>query len=154
MRLPIGMVELGRDTMSQELEGSKSPTVISPESTPPVSRTETSQSTSVIFSKRDRGPASISSAALEAQLQNEKTERRIERFFWIFALSIFLEVFLYKFLDSNFAFGLITCLVLAGLTSLANWLEVPWIVRFLEILFHRLSGGIKGSKEKEPEPKE
>jgi hypothetical protein len=140
--------------MSQESEGSKSPTATSPESTPTVSGAEPSQSTSVIFSKRDRGPASISSAALEAQLQNEKTERRIERFFWVFSLSIFLEVFLYKYLDSNFAFGLITCLVLAGLTSLANWLEVPWIVRFLEILFHRLSGGVKRPTEKEPDPKE
>jgi hypothetical protein len=35
------------------------------------------------------------------------------------------------------------------LIGLANWLEVPWVVRFLEAFLAKLSGSMAGKKETE-----
>lgn len=122
------------------------------ESTTTASKPRANAKDNSFFPPRKADAASRSAAVLESQLQEEKAERRIERFFWIFGLTVLSDVLIYKILDSNFIFILFFSLELAGLIALANWLEVPWIVRPLEALFNRYLGQTTAPKEEEPKP--
>jgi len=136
--------------MSQGSEESKSPTAIFLPNTTSASPTDISREIDVVVSKRDAGPSSTTSAVLESQLSEEKAERRVERFFFIFAVSILLDVIFFKFLDSGWAFTVITVLVLIMLVGVANWMEVPWVVRHLELCLSWLSGRFGSTRGEEP----
>jgi hypothetical protein len=77
---------------------------------------------------------------LESQLSGERAERRVERFFFLFVISILFDAILYKYLDSGWAFTVLTVMILILLIGVANWLEVPWVVRHLEACLVWMSG--------------
>jgi hypothetical protein len=108
-----------------------------------------SQQIKIIIQKRDSGLSASTSAALEPRLQQEKSERRIERFFWILAVTILGDCILMKFMDSVFSSLFIILLSLVLLIGMAQWLQVPWIVRHLEALLARYSGKAAAADETE-----
>jgi hypothetical protein len=108
--------------MCQESEASKSPIATSSPNSTGGSPTDISREIDVVVSKRDPGPSSTTSAVLESQLSQEKAERRVERFFFIFTISILLDVIFYKFLESGWAFTVITVLIIMGLQG------IEWVI--------------------------
>jgi hypothetical protein len=97
------------------------------------------------------GKLANSAASLESKLEEEKSQRKIERFFWILALSIVSLCLLIKFLDNTLGtlFLMLLCIIL--LIGCAQWLEVPWIVKHLETVFKIISRRLdrQGSKTHE-----
>jgi hypothetical protein len=77
---------------------------------------------------------------LESQLSDERAQRRVERFFFLFVIAILFDAMLSKYLDSGWAFTVLTVLILILLIGVANWMEVPWIVRHLEACLSWMSG--------------
>jgi hypothetical protein len=53
-----------------------------------------------LVEQRDRGPSAVSAAVLEALLEEEKAQRKVERFFWIVPITILASCILVKFVDS------------------------------------------------------
>jgi hypothetical protein len=93
----------------------------------------------VVLQPRD-GVASIekAAAALELQLEVVKTERKQERFFWIFGVVGLMNVII---VNSTPWYGA-SCFLLFSLIFLiaaARYLEVPWIVQHLERWLDRAS---------------
>jgi len=60
-------------------------------------------------------------------LENAKTARRIERFFWILVITALFDCLLFKLLDAWFPQTFIILLSIIFLIGLANWLEVPFV---------------------------
>jgi hypothetical protein len=87
---------------------------------------------------------------LESQLSHEKAQRKTERFFWIFVVVFLVEAYL----ASNvgwWQFTLVTALAIVFLIGIANWMEVPWIVRHLEACLAIASNRFKSDASKETE---
>jgi hypothetical protein len=126
--------------MSQESEASGSPTTISLPNTKSGSPTDISTEIEAVVAPRDEGPSSTTSAVLESQLSGERAERRVERFFFLFVIAIMFDAILYKYLDNGWAFTVLTVMILILLIGVANWLEVPWVVRHLEACLAWMSG--------------
>jgi hypothetical protein len=84
---------------------------------------------------------------LESLLEEEKAQRRIERFFWIFGLTILFDCILFKFLDASFPESFIIALSIILLIGLAKWLEVPFVAIYLDRAFTRFMGRQRGKSE-------
>jgi hypothetical protein len=109
--------------------------------TPPASKPDTSNQIDRLVEQKDSGPSATSAAALELKLEEEQSQRKIERFFWILLSTILGDCVLFKFLDSaggNLFVGLLSLILLIGC---AHWLEVPWVHLQLDRLFNRLVRG-------------
>lgn len=121
--------------MLQESKGSLSPTGISSENIRQELPVDNPFSKLPIESKKIDDTA----AALESKLQCEIDARREERFYWICAITIPLNVIFYKFMDSFFAFISLFLLQIIILIGLAGWLGVDHIAVLLERFFHSVS---------------
>jgi hypothetical protein len=67
--------------MSQEQRDSGYPTAPLSKNTEPDSKLDISKKIDLLAEQKDTGPSAFSAAQLEARLDSEKTERKIERFF-------------------------------------------------------------------------
>jgi Flp pilus assembly protein TadB len=85
-----------------------------------------------ITQQRDSGPSSTTAAVLESQLAEEKAERKKERFFLLSAISALIWVLISIALNNSWLSTLLFVVLLVWLIGLANWLEVPWVVRHYE----------------------
>lgn len=99
-----------------------------------------SRSIERLYDQEDAGPSAASIARLESKLEDEKAQHRIERFFWVFAVSILTDCILFKFLGSGAASLMLALATLTFLTAFARWSEVPWVVYYLDRIFDRLVG--------------
>ena len=88
---------------------------------------------------------------LENSLQANNSERRTERFFWIFLSTSFLNVIIGS-LAPGPVWSIFLILSIILLIGCARWMEIPWIVTHLERLFNRLIGGRSAVPEIEPPP--
>jgi len=77
-------------------------------------------------------------AALEYRLESEQSNRKIERFFWILAVTGLCDALVFKFEDAAVANIFIGALSLILVIGCARWLEVPWVHIYLDRLFNRL----------------
>jgi hypothetical protein len=73
---------------------------------------------------------------LEQKLQSEKDSRKEERFFWIFDLTILLDIIAFKFLDNIALAVIILLLELIFLIGLAGWMGVDRVTLLLIRFFH------------------
>jgi len=84
-------------------------------------------------------PVHDTAAALAAQLDQFKTERKQERFMWMLSTAGLVDVLCFAFLPWYGAiFAMLFSLVL--LLVAARTCEVPWIVTHLERIFDRGAG--------------
>ena len=98
-------------------------------------------------SRPDKPDATSSAASLlESQIANEEAERRKERFFWIFAITTMINAGVVLVNDS-LAVILIFLMSIVFLMGMANWLEVPLVVRNLERLLNAAEKKILGKKD-------
>ena len=105
----------------------------------------------VVLSKREVGPSTETSAVLEAQLAQEKAERKKERFFSLFAFILVADY--YVGINAGWwPYTVVTILLVIFLIGMANWMEVPWVVRHLEALFAMLSRRLSGKTDEGNEP--
>jgi hypothetical protein len=93
----------------------------------------------LLAEQRDRGPTAITAAILESQLEQEKAQRKIERFFWILPLTVLGSGMLVKLVNSFLFTAFIIVIAIVSLIGFARWLEVPWILIYLERAFARFS---------------
>lgn len=84
-------------------------------------------------------------AALQEQLELQRTERKQERFFWFFAVTALANVIVGS-LAPWYAASIFVLFSLTGLVALASWLEVPWIVRHLERWLDRAHSKNEGTE--------
>jgi hypothetical protein len=91
-----------------------------------------------LLAQRDHGRSAESAAALESKLEDEKSQRKIERFFWILAVMILADCVLFKLLDSTFSDIFIALLSLILVIGCAKWLEVPYVGQYLDRTFDRM----------------
>lgn len=87
---------------------------------------------------RDEGPSSVTAAVLESQLQEERANRKTERFFFIFAVTLLADAILIKFLEDWLATLFIIVFSIILILGLAHWLEVPQVIRPLERLLDKV----------------
>lgn len=66
-----------------------------------------------------------------------QTERKQERFFWLFASAALLNALVTSLAPTTAAAGLLL-FTLIGLIAAASWLEVPWIAGNLQTWLDRL----------------
>jgi hypothetical protein len=92
-----------------------------------------------LVEQKDRGPSAVSAAALELLLEEEKAQRKIERFFWVLPMTILGSGILIKMVDSIPYTLFIIIISIVLLIGFASWLEVPWILIYLEKAFARFS---------------
>ncbi|MDA8232281.1 MAG: hypothetical protein M0006_13160 [Magnetospirillum sp.] len=78
-------------------------------------------------------------AILERQLQAEKESRKEERFFWIFAIALVMDVVLFNGIEKWQAILAIFLLEIVFLIGLAGWLGVDHVAVWLARLFHNFS---------------
>lgn len=97
-----------------------------------------SKSLEQITRARDEGPSSTTAAVLESQIQEERAQRRCERFFWALAVLGLVSVMMSALAPWHAS---LLCLLFSLLIAigLAKWLEVPFIVAHLERWFDRAS---------------
>lgn len=100
-----------------------------------------------VLSKRDDGASSTAKAQVETELAEEKAERKRERFFYLTGIIVLVDCILFKFLDANLPNLFIVLVSLAIMIGLANWLEVPWVVRPLEAILAKFSKTKDGEEE-------
>ena len=74
-------------------------------------------------------------AKLEGDLQQERDSRREERFYWILALVIMFDAYLFGTIGSQWAMLPIFLLEIVGLIGLADWLGVDRVKVLLERLY-------------------
>src|SRR5262245_50456055 len=123
--------------MSQELVVSGSPTEILNKSTATGSN---GTDDSVILEAQEVViPIYDTAAALEAQLEQLKTERKQERFVWLLAVTGLIDALLFQALPWYGAIFAVLFSVILLLVA-ARICEVPWIVTHLERIFDRASG--------------
>lgn len=91
-------------------------------------------------------PVEKAAAELGQQLETIKTERKQERYFWIFCVVALLNVIVISFAPV-LASGTFLIFSLIALIGLASWLEVPWIVRHLERWLDRTHNAKPGETE-------
>jgi hypothetical protein len=96
---------------------------------------------------KENTPSALSSAALEALLEQEKAQRNIERFFWVTVVTVMLSAILAKLVDSVVYTIFITLVSIAVIMGFAKWLEVPFILPYLERIFRRVSGTMQNVSE-------
>ena len=82
-------------------------------------------------------PTDDVAAKLESDLQHERDSKREERFYWILALVVVLNVTFFNALTSKWAIIPIFVLELVGLIGLADWLGVDRVKVLLEKLYAR-----------------
>jgi len=97
---------------------------------------DSSFGTSIAKSPNEVAPIENAVAALQEQIEQQKTERKQERFFWFFTVTALLNV-LFSSLAPWHAATVFLIFSLIGLIGLAKWLEVPWVVTHLERWFDR-----------------
>lgn len=92
-----------------------------------------------VFSSSDGVSATESAAAaLEAYIEQQKTERKQERFFCLFTVCALINT-LISALTTWHTWLVLMLFTLILLIGVATWLEVPWVVRHLERWLERLS---------------
>jgi hypothetical protein len=123
--------------MSQEPEESQSPTVPFSMSIRPDSKQSISRQIEALVEPRDNSPSAYSAAELESRLEEEKSQRKKERFFWIFAVVLLADCILFKFLDSAAPSIFLSLLSVVMLIGCANWLEVAIVHAYLDRVFAR-----------------
>ena len=127
--------------MSPEAEEPSSPSLTSLENMPiALERGKSHPTERLVQAVQSTDPSSKGAAALESQLEELKSEQKIERFFWILAVVILSDVIVFKFEDawtSNIFVGLLSLVMLIGC---ARWLEVPWVYIPLARIFDRFIG--------------
>lgn len=74
-------------------------------------------------------------AKLESDLQQERDSRKEERFYWILALVVTFDAFLFGSLENQWAMLPIFLLEVVGLIGLADWLGVDRVKVLLERLY-------------------
>ena len=101
-----------------------------------------SKSLEPITRARDEGPSSTTAAALESQLQQERAERRIERFCWIFVYVASINVVASWLAPAATS---VLCLIfsLLAIILFAKWLEVPFILPQIERWYDRITATSK-----------
>ena len=87
---------------------------------------------SVVATKSDEG-----AGALEKAIESERDSRREERFYWILALTIVLDVSSFQHLAWA-AVTFIFLLEIIGLIGMAKWLGVDAVVVLLERIYSRI----------------
>ena len=87
---------------------------------------------SVVVTKSDEG-----ADALEKALESEQNNRREERFYWILALIVVLDVASFQHLAWTPSV-LIFLLEIIGLIGMAKWLGVDVVVVLLERIYSRI----------------
>ena len=90
-------------------------------------------------------PIDNAAAALQEQIEHQRTERKQERFFWFFAVTALLNVLFFTLAPWAAAICFLL-FSLVGLIGLAKWLEVPWVVTHLERWLEK-AGNMKGGTE-------
>ena len=121
--------------MSQESEGSQFPIATSSRNTGIVPQHDTASA----LAPKDRVQAvDVAAAGLELQIEQLRAERKIERFFWLFALVAITTTFIVSFVPWG-AGATLVLFALIFLIGAARWLEVPWVARHLERWFDRAS---------------
>jgi hypothetical protein len=143
-------MELGQRIMSQKLGVLKSATKPSSKSTK--QGLEPSTSSSLISHLKDKGPSAESAAVLESRLEEERAQRKIERFFWIMAITILFDCILFKLLASPFPEGFVALLSLILIIGCAQWLEVPYVSHYLDRAFNHFlvkKGAARGTEKEE-----
>ncbi len=126
--------------MNQEPKEPEYPIKQSLENTRHESKPAISNQIDPLLESRDRGPSATSSAALEADLEQARSERRTERFPWILLSTILADCILFKFENSwapNTFIGLLSLVLLVGC---ARWLDLPWVAIYFDRMFNRLIG--------------
>ena len=131
--------------MSQESRGSKSRTKISL----PSIIAEQNEHRGGLIARSPDSLAAIekAAAALQEQIEQQRTERKQERFFWFFAVSSLLNVIFFS-LAPWLAASCFLLFSLVGLIGLAKWLEVPWVVTHLTKMLNlaHKANGDKGTE--------
>lgn len=98
----------------------------------------------MVVAPRDRGPSSITAAELEGQLSELKATVKIERFFWVFGISVLLYILALKLDLGMTGAAVVGFLLIVFLIGLAGHLQVPWVVKHLEFglsVMHKLVSG-------------
>jgi hypothetical protein len=111
-----------------------------PKSLPPGSKAGKSSQVEFRVKHRDRDASASGAAELELRLDGERSDRRRERFIWILIVTIFSDCILFKFENFWFADTIISLLSMVALIFCARWLEIPWIVIYLDRIFSKLLG--------------
>lgn len=144
MQVPLSTLHirkkgLGSSIMSQDAEQSPFPSPTSRPNTELVLHPEHS-----IEALRP-GPPTVNGpvvAALEEQLEDIKTDRKKERYFWIFVVTALLNVIIASFAPT-FAASIMLLFSLVMLIGIAKYLGVPWVVVHLESWFSKICSPTK-----------
>ncbi|GAB0117474.1 hypothetical protein Acid7E03_15460 [Acidisoma sp. 7E03] len=92
-----------------------------------------------LLALKESTPSALSAAALESRLEEEKAQRKIERFFWLLGVTVLIDCILFKFEGTVLPNAFIILISLVFLIGCARWLEVPWVYVFLVQCFNRFS---------------
>jgi hypothetical protein len=116
------------------------------------SELEQSRQIDQLTGQRDRGPSAKSAAALESLLEEEKAQRKIERFFWIAPIIVLSSCILIKFIDSWMWTAYVILMSIVLLIRVCKMAEVLWIIVYLDRIFTRFSpSGTKKSPAEQSE---
>jgi hypothetical protein len=134
--------------LSQESEGSQSPTEISLPSTTTGPANSVGHVIDILRPTAPVGPVADTAAALEAQMEAFKKDRKQERFFWVLAVIALTNAIMLSYLPW---YGALIFLLFSLLLLIAasNYLEAPWVLKHLELWFERASASQKGPTETE-----
>lgn len=80
-------------------------------------------------------------AALEQRLLREQDARKEERFYWIVALTVVLDVLMFKFLDNGALAFFLLAIEVVTLIGVAKFLGVDGIAVFLEKIVYKWLDG-------------
>jgi len=100
-----------------------------------------------LFQPVDADATSKGVVVLESKLEEEKSQRKYERFLWILVITILTDCILIKFLDGGFGSFFVCSLSIVLLIAFAKWCEVPWAITYLDQIFHRVFGKPSSSNE-------
>lgn len=118
-----------------------------PENTAPASDGERDL---VVLENPDKlTPVHTTAAALEAQLEQAKTERKQERFIWIMTAIGLVDSLIVSHDPWTFTFVLPFSIIM--LLVAARQCEVPWILTHLERMFEKTFGSKKPEETEETE---
>ncbi len=97
---------------------------------------------SVVATKSDEG-----AGALEKAIESERDSRREERFYWILALIVVIDIAAFQHLDWVPSI-LVFLLEIIGLIGMAKWLGVDAVAVLLERTYSRISLPRRSDKQR------